>query len=172
MASNTASSGHAKSFRKSSENEAKKQHNFRSRASGATTSANKESTKVAGVSYEPKIMRKSMGTNVTKSSNNIVKPRVDQNRSTNFAPNFPDLKESRPSTNHKEENSHSLINLGEQSNDVEQSWQTFKPSMVCPNERYSLKRHQEIFIESQISQGSAEGELSNSNFGGAVNQVT
>ena len=40
---------------------------------------------------------------------------------------------------------------------------------MCPNERYSLKRHQEIFIESQFSpeeHSATEADLtSNSNFG-------
>jgi len=45
-----------------------------------------------------------------------------------------------------------MIHLGDNSGDAEQSWQTFKPSTICPNERYSLKRHQEIFMESQCSQ--------------------
>ncbi len=74
-------------------------------------------------------------------------PKEDQNRSTNFVPNFPEL------TAQKQENADlSMINLDDRSAEHEESWQTFKPMTTCPNERYSLKRHQEIFMESQFSQ--------------------
>ena len=58
--------------------------------------------------------------------------KIDQNRSAQFAaPNFPDLKSQAPQE-------HSIINLGEQSVEGEESYQTFKPSTTCPNDRYSL----------------------------------
>ena len=48
----------------------------------------------------------------------------------------------------------SVENLNQPCSDKndDESWQTFKPMTTCPNDRYSLKRHQEIFLESQISQ--------------------
>ena len=93
-----------------------KQHNFKSSITNAQT------VKSTHVNYEPKIMRKSTGAKINKSNHNLAKPKIDQNRSTNYAPNFPDLKESRQSVAHKEDNSHSLINLHEQIEDVEHSW--------------------------------------------------
>jgi len=47
----------------------------------------------------------------------------------------------------------SICNLADPSTGKhEESWQTFKPMTTCPNERYSLKRHKEIFMESNFSQ--------------------
>jgi len=101
----------------------------------------------SNASIEPKILRASDKTSacITAASSR----RIEQNRSANFAhSHFIDEINKRQAVNAD----FSICNLGDRSGDHEESWQTFKPSTVCPNERYSLKRHQELFIESQLSQ--------------------
>ena len=111
---------------------------------------------------EPRIMGKSgrksargfgegndfeFGDNVSASKTSrlsgAIKGRFDQNRSTNYVAGYPDL--GAKSIMAKDS---SMINLNEPSNDAEASWQTFKPMTTCPNDRYSLARHQELFAES------------------------
>ena len=116
-----------------------KKHNFTGNRSNA--------------SIEPKIIRssKGAGNSSDKSGRNTARlssknyARAEQQRSVNVVNNFADKSHSNLDL--------SISNVQEQpcSDRNEESCQTFKPITTCPNDRYSLKRHQEIFLESHVS---------------------
>ena len=135
---------------------AAKKHNF---VGNGLASGNR-----SNASIEPKIIRHSVpaapgqgdrsgrksAQSGRLSSRNYM--RVDQQRSVNVVNNFAD-----------KSHTHSNIDLSVENLDQpcsgkneDESWQTFKPMTTCPNDRYSLKRHQEIFLESNISNNGAD----------------